>query len=434
MGSADEGKSSCDSEWRERVQSHCLEWFGIPLEAFGSHRQLRILEKAREGILDGQEALFEALRQELCVGETFFLRHPEHFEVLRNRGSEFLRAQKAGRKIKVWSAGCATGEEPHSIAWTLYRTGLRDFEVLGTDLREDFLAIARKGEYRLWSLRGVDLKSAKSWLLIEDGVARVRPTLLERTQFRRLNLNLDPFPQDLDGVFCRNVLLYFSEETAAKVLERMAQATRPGGFLFLGLQDPRPTPELGWEAIREGDTLCYRRIPDSQAPPASPRAPRVVAPSRPSIPLDLLSLPPRSSKPPAPRPVLLGPTLAEAKALADQRHFEDALKKCRKLFSAFPLEAEPYVLAAMLMMEAESFSQALEFARKASFLAPENPFLHYLMASLFEATDHPDRSEHHFQRAVEGLGAIPDLSLEVPLSQGLTGHDLDRLLYERTLR
>ena len=225
------------------------------------------------------EAL-DGLLAELTVGETYFFRDPAQFEFIRAEIlPEIRRRRGAEHVLRTWCAGCASGEEPYSLAVVCHEAALADrSHILATDISRRALTNARKARYREWSLRG-------------DGAHRVRPYLTraagesadprqgrysqaeyqmdERIRrlvaFEYLNLALDVYPstitgtRDLDLILCRNVLIYFDRATVLEVAQRFFESLAPGGWLVTGASDP-PLRELAPLAtVVTNSGVFYRR-------------------------------------------------------------------------------------------------------------------------------------------------------------------------------
>lgn len=182
------------------------------------------------------------LARELTVGETYFFRHADQFQALREVAlPERLSARAASRKLKLLSAGCASGEEPYSMAILLRERGVEpgfDVSIQGLDLNPDALDKARRAVYSQWSLRETTSELRERWFERDGRDFRLDKSIREAVRFDQHNLTL-PAPSLLpagsfDIVFCRNVLMYFTPEQAAQVVSRLATALAPGGFLFLG--------------------------------------------------------------------------------------------------------------------------------------------------------------------------------------------------------
>lgn len=181
----------------------------------------------------------------VTTNKTDFFREPFHFEFLMDTELPLWAAASGpGRTFATWSAGCATGEEPYTLAMVLRafadgHPGFR-FSVLATDISTSVLDRAQSAIYEQERVAAVPPELRRRFLLRSKdrsrGLVRIVPELRSLVQFQRLNLLADgaPFPRDLDAVFCRNVLIYFDRPTQARLLKRICGALRPGGILFLG--------------------------------------------------------------------------------------------------------------------------------------------------------------------------------------------------------
>jgi chemotaxis protein methyltransferase CheR len=183
-----------------------------------------------------------------CVttNKTDFFREPAHFEFLRDAVVPDLLALHGHRRarLKVWSAAASTGAEAYTIAMVLQDmadAGPRfTFSILGTDICTDVLATARCGVYSKEMSATVPADMAKRYVMPARNPARrevrIAPELRRLVRFEHLNL-MDPWypvDQDIDVIFCRNVLIYFDKPTQHAVLEKLSGHLRPGGYLFVG--------------------------------------------------------------------------------------------------------------------------------------------------------------------------------------------------------
>jgi chemotaxis protein methyltransferase CheR len=197
--------------------------------------------------------------ESLCTHETSFFREPRQFELLERQVIPgWLRASSSGhrpRRVRAWSAGCATGEEPFSIAMLLAlhlpASAGWDCQVLATDLSGRALGqasaatwpIRRAAEIPEHLLKRFMLKGVRS----QEGTMRASPELQTLVRFRQLNLNDAVYPSApgdplFDLIFCRNVLIYFDAASRGRVLERLLRLLAPDGLLFLGHSESL----LGW--------------------------------------------------------------------------------------------------------------------------------------------------------------------------------------------
>jgi chemotaxis protein methyltransferase CheR len=237
---------------REFVLKHC----GISL---GDHkRQLvqgRLRRRQRALNLSGFEAYCDLLRRDpeselgelascISTNVTSFFREMHHYDMLVDELLPRWLAEKRGGRLRIWSAGCSTGEEPYAIAMVLAeaieRTGLQiDAKILATDLSPQALEAARKGVYPVDRLGGVSDARRKRWFLRGegsfDGFVQVHPRLRELVAIQPLNLLHEwPMQGKFDAIFCRNVVIYFDKPTKQRLFSRYAGMLESRGYLFLG--------------------------------------------------------------------------------------------------------------------------------------------------------------------------------------------------------
>lgn len=173
---------------------------------------------------------------------TFFFREGHHFQYLSNTVLPMLQKRNAAtRRIRIWSAGCSTGEEPYSIACCVQETlgALRDWDIkiLATDLDSKVLAHGQAGVYAADRLDKVDRARRDRWFISQNGGAQwsAREELRRMISFKRLNfMEQWPVKGPFDVIFCRNVVIYFDKPTQRLVFGRMAELQRPGDHLFIG--------------------------------------------------------------------------------------------------------------------------------------------------------------------------------------------------------
>ncbi len=222
----------------------------------------------------GQAELAELL-EAVRVGESRLFRHRPQIDALAQVVVPALRA-RGRRAIRVWSAGCAAGEEPYTLALVLSRA-LPDLaiSIVATDVSADALAHAETARYPRSALQHVPPAYRDGFVGDGDAV-RIAPAIAALVRFERANLLDGAVPRDCDVVWCRNVLIYFTATARRRVIERLVGATVPGGFVFVGYSESlRDVAEL--EAMRASDAVYYVRR-ESDAAPRAPRTDRRSAP------------------------------------------------------------------------------------------------------------------------------------------------------------
>ena len=190
----------------------------------------------------GAEELQE-LTNAITTNLTSFFRESHHFETLAGEAFPQIESTRsATRRIRLWSAGCSTGEEPYTIALVLRREiadmNRHDVKILATDIDTDVLAKASRGEYSAEALDHIPDPFCRYFKPIEESetsAIKVAPDVRSLITFRPLNL-VQPWPMKgpFDAIFCRNVMIYFDAPTKAKLIERFVKLIKPGGWLYIG--------------------------------------------------------------------------------------------------------------------------------------------------------------------------------------------------------
>ena len=174
----------------------------------------------------------------LTTNKTDFFREPQHFDFLRER---ILPGLAAGRSLRVWSAGCSSGEEPYTLSIVLREAipdlARWDVRILATDLSARVLATAREGVYAEGATSGLTPRQLQRWFSLDraSGSWRAADELRGMIRFARLNL-MDPWPMrgPFDVIFCRNVMIYFDKSTQERLVGRFHELLADGGHLFTG--------------------------------------------------------------------------------------------------------------------------------------------------------------------------------------------------------
>lgn len=206
----------------------------------------------------------------MTTNETFWFRDNTHFEELRNVLLPAWAVNKTGGTLRIWSAACSSGQEPYSIGICVEEffrygwTGIkRNVQVIGTDISESVLAEASQAVYSEMALsRGLDENLRSRYFDRYQDKWKLKSEIVDRVRFQQFNL-LKPFAAlgRFDIVFCRNVLIYFSEELKRDILTRMAKALNPGGYLFLSSTESLPSGLDLYETVRGAACRYYRLKP-----------------------------------------------------------------------------------------------------------------------------------------------------------------------------
>ena len=175
---------------------------------------------------------------------TAFFREPHHFDYLANTAlPRVMKSNASSRQIRIWSAGCSTGEEPYTIAQVVREVlpagSGWDIKILATDLDSNVLRTAANGVYTEERVAGISPKRLKRWFMkgkgSNAGMVRVKSELRDLITFQQLNLMESwPIKGPFDIIFCRNVVIYFNKDTQRKLVSRYADMMTPDANLFLG--------------------------------------------------------------------------------------------------------------------------------------------------------------------------------------------------------
>lgn len=399
----------------------------------------------------------------VTVGKTSFFRDERQFRALEALVPGLLKRPRAGgRRIAIWSAGCATGEEPYSIAMTAAEAGAEpeDLEILATDVNPEAIAFAARGSYETRRVREVPEPLLTRHFDHDADRHHVRAHLRRFiAAIRPHNLVSAVFPRPADGgwdvIFCRNVIIYFDTPTTQQVLTQFHNALAPGGYLFLGYSESLFRLFEGFDLTEVAGAFVYRRpeTPRTTPLPARPR----LHPSSPPPVMHLDVHPPVATRLPAPEGRAAGgraptpsrgsPPLAPQEFLdgavalfADGRFgaarelLERALEnrgedlsvrltlanlygvlrqpdKARDSYVAAlqiePLSAEAHLFYGVhLLALAEPEGAALELSR-ALFLDPDLTLAHYYLGRCREAQRDPDRARLAYRNALEAFKRRP---------------------------
>ena len=191
----------------------------------------------------GDESEMVEFTNAITTNLTSFFREPHHFEYLTKVLLPELKRNKHNKRIRVWSAGCSSGEEPYSIAMTLRdffpQSSGWDIKILATDLDTHMVDRASKGIYKEERVTGIDKKHLRKWVRRGkgelEGNVKISNELQDMVSFKQLNLMHEwPIKGPFDFMFCRNVVIYFNKETQKELFDRYADLLAPGAGLFIG--------------------------------------------------------------------------------------------------------------------------------------------------------------------------------------------------------
>jgi len=218
------------------------------------------------GLIRGSSIEYEALLENLLTQETSFFRYPAVYEALETKILPEIQERKFWenpRTLRIWSAGCSTGEEPYSIAITLCEAlkfaEAWEIEILATDISRRALRHAEKGAYSKRSLQEVSLGRLENYFTATKHGYHVKPRIRRMISFVQMNLSDSVYVGKVDVIFCMNVLMYFSEERRLQILRRFYDALEPGGYFLLGHAETLANVPVKFEPVVLGDCRMYRK-------------------------------------------------------------------------------------------------------------------------------------------------------------------------------
>jgi chemotaxis protein methyltransferase CheR len=327
--------------------------------------------------------LVDRLIDEVTVQETTFVRDRDQLDSIGWHG--LLRSAHAAGSavIRVWSAGCATGEEPYTLALLAaeaFAPAPPPVDVLGTDISGGAIAAATEGRYRERAIRALDAPLRRRYLDYQgDGTYLVSQRLRGLVRFRRHNLVRDPLPPPgevgFDIITCRNVLIYFDAPAAERVLEGLDSSLAPHGKLLLGVAD----------ALRR-----TFQVPAPESPASRPCAPQPGGRS----PVPRPRTPPREPR---------GRRLAAALAAAGKGHRDAALAEVQSLLARNPLDADAHFVYGLVVLEAGEPARAVVAFRRALYTDPTFALAAFTLGCAHDALGDQAAARRAYEQALRTL-------------------------------
>ncbi|MBU0997908.1 MAG: chemotaxis protein CheR [Firmicutes bacterium] len=391
----------------------------------------------------------ETLASHLTVGETYFMRDPASFDYLTREILPPLVSARSltSRSIRMWSAGCCTGEEAYSLAITSTRalagSGRWNLSVLATDINTKFLSKAVEGVYSSWSFRGTPAWLTEQYFsAIPDKKLALHDSVKKMVDFRYLNLAADVYPSlhnqtnAMDVIFCRNVLMYFTVEHQRRVIEGFYNCLVDGGTLLLNPAEAGASLLPMFHVENTGAVIVCRKSPHKGKPPArwfpettpprmSPSPALVFEPVLPAIPAPPVPPPPAPAETvpapaaiTAPAPPVEDP-LEQARIFANQGRLAEALAACEVAIAANRTSLPAYLLQATVCDELGQVDEALAAWGRVLYLDQDFILAHHALASIYRRLGRPKESGRHLAVALSLLSARDRGDL-VPESGGIT--------------
>jgi len=378
-------------------QKECVQWF---MAAPASKEQI------------------ESLSVYLTTGETYFLREGRSFEILEQEIVPEIIHSRAGseKRLRLWSAGCATGEEPYTLAIMLHRMGfsLRDWNIsiLATDINPHALRKATEGVYTEWSFRDTPAWFREKYFTMRGGGRfELIPAIKKMVKFSYLNLVEDPCPSLLtdtnamDVIFCRNVLMYFPPERAGQAVERFRHCLVDGGWLVAGTCEASNLLFSGFKAVNFADMTLYRRQADSENRVSSKPVSWKIEKEGPSF-SPCISAPMPTLAPTAPIPasklrqISPPPLSAEALAFPEKVDCREATERVTAQLSLDQNDTRDLTLLCRIRANEGRLEEALQLSEEALCADKLDPGLHYLRAMILQEQGAVDEAEAALKRAL----------------------------------
>jgi len=444
------------------------------------------------GFEDGEECLrwlttsrldknqIEILAGHLTIGETYFFRDKKSFEVLEKHLLPPLLQERRGngdKRLRIWSAACCTGEEAYSIAITLSRM-LPDYKdwritVLATDLNPRFLELAGKGVFREWAFRATPPEVKERYFRVTpEGHFALLPEIRNMVKFEYLNLAEDVYPallndtNAMDVIFCRNVLIYFDNESAHGVIQQLYRCLVSGGWLLTSPSETLHHHFSEFETLHYPGAIVYRKsaadatpgtrhsfdyfAPEGTAPVVVPTyTPAVVPPERPPEPAGLNASPPPWVALDRARelfdmgrydeaivllegaageaPGVGEPAALLARAYANGGHLDKALGAIDKSIAADKMNSAFHYLRATILQEQADFEAAVAALKRALYLDHDFVMAHYALGNLAVARQKPDEAARHFRITLSLLDRLEPEAV-LPESDGITASRLAEIV------
>lgn len=394
--------------------------------------------------------------------ESYFFRDRGQFELLRHQIlPELIDRAAVKQSLRIWSAGCSTGEEPYSLAMLLWELlGDRpDWQVtiIGTDINQDALHRARCGRYTPWSFRTTDQTFQQRYFTPVRSYYQINEKLRSMVQFHYLNLFKDSFaspsfPLDnIDLILCRNVFIYFDPQAIAQTLNKFYNSLKESGYLITGhaelynqdvsrfqtkifpesvvYQRPQPRPPVLKELpppLPQSPLHRLEKLPERVYPSVRPIDPTVALLAEAQYLFTLKNYQVALSK--AQQILRLDPQHLEARYLvaqiqANTGHYEQAVQSCQKLLSLDPFSVKAYTLLAQIAEEVGDREGTKNFLKKIIYLEPQSLFAYWELSYIYELEGNWQKAQKMYKATIALLETLP-LQQKVSDRGGLTVGEL----------
>jgi chemotaxis protein methyltransferase CheR len=415
---------------RHQDREHLLRWIADR----ASRRQMSIADWAiqlTETSFAAREER-EAMTVRLTTGETYFMRDVGLFELLAGRLlPEIIERRQAQRRIRIWSAGCASGEEAYSLAMLIRESSHSldgwDIQILGSDIYSEALLAADRGVYGEWSFRALDATRKKRYFQAHGRHWVLTDELRPLVRFIHSDLIADSFPdstsglQNIDLILCRNVFIYMRPEAVAEVSVKLAATLTEGGYLITGHGELLGHNSHGLHTRVFPTSVVFHKqsewaglVEKSQDSPFDVGEPRqkVFGPLREYAPAHLPVLDPEPN---------FSQCLQRAWRHANRGEREEANEACRTTSKLNPLDPWPYYIQAQLANEIGDIRQARKMLERVIYLDASVVAAYVELAGLFEQEDRLGAARRMLINACRELRRLPADAIVPPYEATAAG-------------
>ena len=426
---------------------------------FGFHDMDRLIQWLLSASLNREQ--MEILAAHLTISETYFWREPQVFSALTDFIlPELLKSKKNGEKsIRIWSAGCSTGEEPYSIAIALHKTipeiGDWNITIMATDINPRALSKAMNGTYGAWSFRNSPAWLKSNYFLHkEDRQYEIIPEIKKMVTFTCLSLaemSAISNANTMDIIFCRNVLMYFTPDWISKIANSFFQELTENGWFVVSSCELSFQVFPQFTAVNFPGAVLYRKGKNGSVHSLSAEAIPMVdfytstfQPIQPVQPVQFPSTPfnparttdviqsggpstlfnPLQSSSTLQQPQTIpeetsADKIFSVRLLADQGHLEEALSTCNGAIACYKLSPGLYFLRASILQELGKSSEAIVSLKQAIYIDPEYIMGHFTLGNLFIRQGNTRNAKRYFKNVLDLLSRYANDDI-LPESEGLS--------------
>ena len=375
-------------------------------------------------VSEDRENEFRELLNLLTVNHTYFFRNEPQFDVLKDRILPELMARRLTDlsatnnpsnkpRIRIWSAGCSTGEEPYTLAMVIQDVIPNiedwDIQIIATDVSMNALAKARKGIYTETAMRLVDADHKERYFTerkIDKGAPQyeIRDSVKKTVRFDYFNLMDEEFPKKFDIIFCRNVVIYFELETTIKIMNKFHSSLAEDGYFFIGYSESLQFITEKFKMQDWKDAIYYIKSPPEMPGKREPKRladqdlEKIIATAAKAewlaeekgIKIEKIALPPRK----------IEDFLVDAIKFFHLKQYNRALALIEEAHQAAPEAMDPYYLFAEVYVNQGNFQEAKEKLNAALSIHPMFTPAHYLLGYIFMEQENLEEAKRHLKKAL----------------------------------